>query len=242
MATFTYDGTNTAHSDFVLEVERRMDEVAGDGETPRLQAGKVYAFGVEAVLQMLRTADQLLLSPLAVDLATQGALEGTAILDPSVSSGAPTIGVRYHFQTVSPRFLRFVRAKIEGWPRAVEAAERTGTAAHAREASPYTRAPAFRPRVYLQTGSGRFTLECYPGPTVTFESLVIFQETAPEAWVSKAPELSDALYWATAARVLRAERYAELADAADASAASAMGAQRLGLEGEPDVTPNPSMA
>lgn len=242
MATFTYDPNSDTHNAFVLEVERRMDEVAGDGETPRLQAGKVYAFGAEAVLQMLRTAPRLLLSPLANDLAQEGALEGDPILDPSVSVSPPRIGVRYEFQTIQPRFLRFVRAKIEGWSRDVEAAERTGTTAHAREASAYSRPAAWRPRVYMRAGDGRFELECYPAPSLAFEHLVVFQETAPEAAVSKAPELADAIYWATAARVLRAERYADLATAADAASGDALSAQRLGLDGEPDVPSNPSLA
>lgn len=241
MASFVYDGTNAAHNAFVRNVERRMDEVAGDGETPRIQAAKVYEFGVESILALLRTAPRLLLAPLAVDLANLGAVEGLEIDDPA-DAEAPAIGVRYAFGTVKPRFLRFVRAKLEGWPRAVESADPTGTVAHAREHDPFTRPPAWRPRVYMRPGNGAFELELYPGPSVTFDELLILRETAPEAAVAAAPELADAIYWDTASRTLAAERYVDQAKAAQEMGAATISAQQVGLSGEADVTPNPSLA
>jgi len=256
---FEYDETKVAHTDFVRAVERRMDEVAGDGETPRVQAAKVYSFGAEAVRQLLRTGPRLLLAPLALRYTGQGGGGAfvpalTAIGDPaSRSETPPTIGYRVSLPFASEeRFLRFVRLKLAGWPRAVEAAEPTGTVAHAREADPYQRPAGWRPRVYLHArghpadGASRqrsaFELEAYPKGEGTLDELVVLAERRPDTAVAAAPELADALYWATAARVLRAERYAELADAAETAARAALEGQRLGLAGEPDVSPNPSLS
>ncbi len=190
-----YDPTVPAHAAFVREVERRMDEVTPDGETPREQAAKLYAFAVEA-------CDAVLGGEAAADVAALAESAGPG--EPIEDAYGRVRGVRV---ALGPDVLHVVSARLAGWHRTVFVAVPPAQA-YELETNPHHVRPLARPAVYLVPDAGGTAVECYPaGEADPEDDVRVVLRQRPEAVSALYPDISARIAWDAAARALTAERY-----------------------------------
>ena len=204
---------DSAQIAFVGAVEARMDEVTPDGETPRVQAAKIYGFALEACDAVLG----------AVPLGSLGALAVTAggVTDVFVSHGQ-TRGVRIN---LGADVLRVVSVRLAGWLFPVFEADvrvpEDAASVYSLELNPHRVRPLSRPAVYRTADATGEALDCFPatgaaagdGPSSVHTALVL-RRLRPEALLDVRPDLAALVAWDAAARTLTAERFADAATVA----------------------------